>query len=185
MSGQNGETTTDKESRPILSNAHLQIYTIGEWLQSSRTVNGTQTTYHSPYLERTASTQPPECCKAQKEGEKDENRMKRNFDKRHGAKNLKPLNPGDMVWIPEREAGGTVEKESNTRSYTVRTGDGMLRRNRRNLILMSNTTEAQQSTNTESSLADQSDQNQVENPSPTDGTKTRSGRVSKPPDRLM
>ena len=30
--------------------------------------------------------------------------MKRPFDKRNGARNVKPLSPGDMVWIPEREA---------------------------------------------------------------------------------
>ena len=40
--------------------------------------------------------------------------MKRSFDE---ARHLKPLNPGDMVWIPKHEAGGTVVRESNTRSY--------------------------------------------------------------------
>ena len=112
-------------------------------------------------------------------------RMKRNFDKRHGARNLKLLRPGEMVWIPEREAGETVEKESSIRSYMVQTEDGMFRRNRRDLILMPNTAEAQPSANTENRRADQSDQHQVESPSRTDDTKTRSGRVSKPPDRLM
>ena len=124
----------------------------------------------------------PNAANLRRKERKMRNRMKRNFDKRHGARNLKPLSPGDTVWIPEREAGGTVEKESSTRSYTVQTEDGTLRRNRRDLILVPNTAEAQPSTNTESSLADQP---QVESPSATDGTKTRSGRVSKPPDRLM
>ena len=127
----------------------------------------------------------PNAANIRKKERRMRNRMKRNFDKRHGARNLKPLSPGDTVWIPEREAGGTVEKESSSRSYTVQTEDGTLRRNRRDIILMPNTAEAQPNTNTESSLADQRDQRQVESPSLTDGTKTRSGRVSKPPDRLM
>ena len=62
--------------------------------------------------------------------------------------------------------------------------DGTFRRNRRDLILMPSTEEAQSSTNSENNETDQTDC-QVENPSSTDGTRTRSGRVSKPPDRLM
>ena len=110
--------------------------------------------------------------------------MKRNFDRRRSAKNLKPLSSGDTVWIPESEAGGTVERESGTRSCTVRTEDGTLRRNRRDLILMPNTAEPQLNTNSESNETEQTD-HQVENPSTTDGTRTRSGRVSKPPEKLM
>ena len=99
----NSETTPDKESRSILGNACMQIYTTGEWLQPSRVANGTQITYHPPYLEREASAQSSEHRKAPKEAEM-KHRMK-NFDRRYSAKNLKPLSPGDMVWIPERLEG--------------------------------------------------------------------------------
>jgi hypothetical protein len=99
--------------------------------------------------------------------------MKRNLDKRHGVKNLKPLSPGDTVWILEREAGGTVEKESNTTSYIVQTEDGTLRRNSRDLILMPNTAGAPSGTHSERSTTEPTEQNQAENPSTNDGTKTR------------
>ena len=52
------------------------------------------------------------------------------------------------------------------------------------LILMPSTAEPQSNTNSESNETEQTD-HQVENPSSTDGTRTRSGRVSKPPERLM
>ena len=111
-------------------------------------------------------------------------RMKRNFNKRHGAKNLTPLNPGDLVWIPEHEAGRTVLRESNTRSYVVQTDNGTFRRNQRDLILMPSETV------TESSETDQSDpelpiETGVSQSSNGDGqVKTRNGQVSKPPARL-
>ena len=57
-------------------------------------------------------------------------RMKRNFDRRHGAKDLKEMQPGDTVWLPENRSKGTVIEQSNTRSYTVRVQDGTIRRNR-------------------------------------------------------
>ena len=56
----------------------------------------------------------PNTTKIREKERKMRARMKKNFDKRHGAKNLKPLSPGDPVWLPEREAGGTVARESNT-----------------------------------------------------------------------
>ena len=49
---------------------------------------------------------------------------------------------------------------------------------------MPNTAEPQSNTNSESNETEQTD-HQVENPSLTDGNRTRSGRVSKPPERLM
>jgi transposase InsO family protein len=73
----------------------------------------------------------PNVAKLRNKERKMRDRMKRNFDKRHGVKNLKPLSPEDTVWIPD---GGAVEKESNTSSYTVQTEDVTLRRNRRDLI---------------------------------------------------
>ena len=63
-------------------------------------------------------------------------RMKRNFDKRNGARSLKPLILGDTVCIPEHEAGGTVVIKSDTRSYVVQTNNGTYRRIRRDLIIM-------------------------------------------------
>ena len=89
------------------------------------------------------------------------------------------LKPGDTVWIPEHEAGGTVVRESNTRSYVVQTDNGTFRRNRRDLILMPNEAKSQ-SSNQESPVEPKESQAMNED----GGVKTRSGRVSRPPDRL-
>ena len=113
-------------------------------------------------------------------------RMKRNFDERHRAKSLKPLSPGDMVWIREKEAGGTVERETNTRLYTVQTEEGVVRRNHRDLILVPDSGSTQVSMATESSVLDQGDHDRVESEtSATTHSKTHSGRVSKPPERFV
>ena len=126
----------------------------------------------------------PNSAEVREKERKMRDRMKRNFDKRHRVKNLKQLNPGDIVWIPEHEAGGTVVRESNTRSYVVQTDNGTFRRNRRDLILMPD------GTGTPSRGAE-NDQSDLDPPAETGvsqrangETKTRSGRVSKPPARL-
>ena len=70
-----------------------------------------------------------------KEREKQlKDRQKRNFDKRHGVRDLPQLIPGDLVWMPDREEEAVVEEEVAPRSYDVSTSGGTLRRNRRNLV---------------------------------------------------
>ena len=61
-------------------------------------------------------------------------RQKRNFDTRHRARSLSPLQTGDAVWVADNEKSGTVVEESAPCSYLVATPDGTYRRNRRHLI---------------------------------------------------
>ena len=75
----------------------------------------------------TTQLQPrlPNAAKLRKKERKTRDRMIRNFDKRHVMElGIKPLTLGDTVWIPERKVGGTVERESNTRSYVIQTEEG-------------------------------------------------------------
>ncbi|KAJ8355031.1 hypothetical protein SKAU_G00225980 [Synaphobranchus kaupii] len=59
----------------------------------------------------------------------------RAFDKRHGARNLEPLVPGEDVWITDARVQGTVVSTHNTpRSYIVQVPQGTLRRNRHHLV---------------------------------------------------
>lgn len=115
-------------------------------------------------------------------------RNKTNFDSRHKVTDLRPLQPGDTVWIPENKAEGTIVEQSDPRSYTVQVQDGIIRRNRRDLIVLpdpqeSDSTEEQ---NREGECQEQTQDNRDSNSDPGEsGTrKTRSGRVSKPPVRL-
>ena len=127
----------------------------------------------------------PNTLRLREKERKMRDRMKRNFDKRHGARNLKPLNPGDTVWIPEHKAGGTVVRESDIRSYVVQTDNGTYRRNRRDLILMPEETGTQSNGENDTREIDPpADTGTSPSTSTNSGMKTRSGRVSKPPTRL-
>jgi len=65
-------------------------------------------------------------------------KQKEQFDRRHRANSLDPLEPGDTVWIPDRGASGVVVDQAAPRSYNVETSSGELRRNRRHLNSMTN-----------------------------------------------
>jgi len=63
-------------------------------------------------------------------------RYKSNYDKRHRAKLLDPLNVGDPVWIVDLRRHGTVIKVlDNPRSYEIDTEKRVIRRNRYHLKL--------------------------------------------------
>ena len=62
--------------------------------------------------------------------------QKRNFDIRHGVRDLPELEEGELVWIPDRQSEAVVQEEVAPRSYNVSTPDGTVRRNRRDLIQM-------------------------------------------------
>ena len=106
----------------------------------------------------------------------------RNFDKRHGTRELSPLQQGNTVWIPDRHSSAMVTEETAPRSYIVDIGDGTFRRNRRHLL-----------NSPQNNISDQPDQhtnhdcqNAISDHNPTNDQeiRTRSGRVSRPPQRL-
>ncbi|KAK2549798.1 hypothetical protein P5673_029619 [Acropora cervicornis] len=58
-----------------------------------------------------------------------------NYNKRHRSSVLPELNPGDKVWIPDKNSPAVViQKFPQPRSYVVKTEQSLLRRNRRHLI---------------------------------------------------
>ena len=97
-------------------------------------------------------------------------RQQKNFNTHHRASPLKSVNSGDLVYIPENAREGTVVEESSPRSYIVQTPEGTYRRNRRHLVPLPN---AYNSKNT----------NNVPD-TPDRVLQTRSGHISKPPDKL-
>ena len=127
-----------------------------------------------------------------REKEKIRERQQRNFDKRHRASELTPLQPGDCVWIPDTESEGTVTGETNPRTYTVRTPSGSLRRNRRHLISLPHNGDRagdDSSVTSSATVTSQGDSASVtllstSPESSADQRCTRSGRVIRPPDRL-
>lgn len=64
--------------------------------------------------------------------------QKQNYDRRHRAKDLPTLNPGDRVWIKDFQTRGEIVQQASTpRSYIVNTPRGEIRRNRRHLTATS------------------------------------------------
>lgn len=113
----------------------------------------------------------PSPCIVQEKDKSCKVRQQINYDRYHAVKELPPLNPGDTVWIPDRQQEGTITQESGTRSFQVETPEGTYRRNRRALIQMPEVP-AQQTDLTELSAPPESVQPR------------RSNRQSRPPERL-
>ena len=67
-------------------------------------------------------------------------RQKNNFNKHHGTRELPPLNTGQLVWLPESNVTANVGEQVSPRSYSVTTPQGEVRRNRRDLIQLPETT---------------------------------------------
>ena len=58
-----------------------------------------------------------------------------NYNKCHGTSVLPELNPGDKVWVPDKNSPAVViQKSPQPRSYVVKTEQSLLRRSRRRLI---------------------------------------------------
>ena len=72
----------------------------------------------------------PEFREKEKQGKE---RQCTDFNRHRGARELSPLQPGDEVWIPDRQSNGQVVEEANPRSVIVATPEGTFRRNQRHL----------------------------------------------------
>ena len=102
--------------------------------------------------------------------------LKRNYDRRYGVRELPELNPGDIVWIPDREEEAVVQEEVAPRSYRVNTPEGTVRRNRRGLVHMPETdSQSTVESQSESQLESQPTVETTEEP-----IVRRSTRVSQP-----
>ncbi len=62
-------------------------------------------------------------------------RQKKAFDKRHRVVDVRPLKPGEHVWVKDMNRRGTVKTHMTVppRSYVVKTQHGDVRRNSRHL----------------------------------------------------
>ena len=114
----------------------------------------------------------------------------RSFDKRHGARNLEPLVPGEDVWITDARVQGTVVSTHNTpRSYLVQVPQGTLRRNRHHLVPLqtnSGVVNADEQVGEDSATPEPAPppaSTSGEDPT-TETVRTRSGREVRQPQRL-
>lgn len=65
--------------------------------------------------------------------------QERQYNKRHNARSLHGLDPGDRVWVKDMQKEAVVLRASDvdsTRSYLIQTDTGVIRRNRRHLVFL-------------------------------------------------
>uniref|UniRef100_A0A672HFZ9 Integrase catalytic domain-containing protein n=1 Tax=Salarias fasciatus TaxID=181472 RepID=A0A672HFZ9_SALFA len=102
------------------------------------------------------------------------------YNKHHRTHKQPELHPGQTVWITTENTHGTVVNQTAApRSYLVRTGDGLLRRNRSHLRATQQP--PPEPTSGEDTVSDSENQLAAV---PEDAYITRSGRRSRPPKRL-
>ena len=129
---------------------------------------------------------------SQKESEY-RHKMKLDYDSRHRARELPALEPGDSVLIKDTKQEGVVVQpaENAPRSHVIATPTGKVRRNRRHLNkLPADTTQTSTTPSSSDSVAPTPPSIEVTPHSPMraeqqpGAVRTRSGRISKQPDRL-
>lgn len=148
----------------------------GRWLRST-----------VPMIPLLREPKVPDYSEVVKKDAINKGKQKSNFDTHHATIDLRPLSPGDRVWVTDHGSDATVVTEAAPRSYEVLTLDGTYRRNRRHLVVLPHT----------SCTTLSSDEGSAESesmPRLTEGSDTcesndeqpvlrQSGRASKPPDR--
>ena len=107
--------------------------------------------------------------------------MKRTFDQRHAARNLPYLKQGDKLLIKDSNKEATMEREAENvpRSYLATTLTGTFRCNRRSLVKLPDKPLDRPTDVTETHKP--TDVTEVDKPT---NVVRRTGRISKPPDRL-
>ena len=109
--------------------------------------------------------------------EKIRERQQKNFNNHHRARQLRSLQTGEQVYIPDNSSEGIVLEEPSPHSYVVQTPNGTYRRNRRHLLPLPSDNDSQSNTNIST------EDNDVES-LPSNNCRTKSGCLSRPPERL-
>ena len=91
-----------------------------------------------PTFHKQLQPKVPNLSSLQENEQKIRGRQKHNFDSRHNARSLIPLNSGDDVWLPKEETTAIVQSSAGFRSYNVTTSNGnTIGRNKNHLITLS------------------------------------------------
>ena len=104
-------------------------------------------------------------------------KQKQNFDNHYGARAMPSLQTGQLIWLPHSNTEAHVEEQVAPRSYSVNTPQGQIRRNRRDIIKLPQSTPSSNQSPTEFEAET--------NPSNNNVTTRRSTKESHPPQRLI
>ena len=137
--------------------------------------------------------QLPNMSQLQNREKKIKKRQQQNFNRQHKATNLKLLRKGYTVWLPDRKCKGIVIQKRAPRSYVVQTDQQGTYRQNCKMLLPLPSVEKTIKPNTNTSKTPNNAKQPVvaipieqhytsRHPENHQVTKTRSGRISKPPE---
>ena len=126
-----------------------------------------------PITETQLKPKVPDFTSVKAKEEEQNRKQKKVFDSRHATRKLDPLLPGEEVWVQDHNAPGKVVEPIAPRSYHVSIPTGLIRRNRFHLRRIPN----------EGDTVVETQLNNLQPVRDSDSVMTRSGRISKPPNR--
>ncbi|KAK7106117.1 hypothetical protein V1264_017410 [Littorina saxatilis] len=124
-----------KNKDPYLALLMYRSTPLQNGLSPSQLLMGRKLKTLVPVLPNTLKPQTPDhdSVKAKETASKEKQRQ--TFDRRHAAKDLPSLQPGDSVWVRDmKRSGEVVAKATSPRSYIIRTEKGTIRRNRSAMV---------------------------------------------------
>nr|XP_039248050.1 uncharacterized protein K02A2.6-like [Styela clava] len=117
----------------------------------------------------------------------DKMKQKMHFDKRHRAQNMEKLQISDHAWIKDglqKEQGVITGYADTPRSYMILTPSGTLRRNRRHLKKVPERPTSDEETESPIKTDVQVEPNEPDQENTEKVNITRSGQISRPPEKL-
>ena len=126
----------------------------------------------------------PDYSTAAERDHKEKLRQAEDHNRRHAANELPTLEPGNVVFVRDRQETGIVQGTTAPRSYLVDTPGGTFRRNRCHVVPLPEPETESAPTSGEESGGDRIEPNSSTGPVPMSAQERYPERLRKPPERL-
>ena len=126
----------------------------------------------------------PDYSTAAERDHKEKLRQAEDHNRHHAANELPTLEPGDVVFVRDRQETGIVQGTTAPRSYLVDTPRGTFRRNRCHVVPLPEPETESAPTSGEESGSDRIEPNSSTGPVPMSAQDRYPARLRKPPERL-
>ncbi|KAK7096358.1 hypothetical protein V1264_005660 [Littorina saxatilis] len=183
-----------KAKDPYIALMNYRATPLAQGLSPAELLNGRQLRTRIPTHPSRYIPKPLDQTKFREADYHQKMQQKANFDRRHRARSLSPLPPGQQVWIkhPRPCPAEVTTPSTPTRSYPVKTSAGTMTRRNRHQLRRRSRQQQHQSDVPRSSATLPATEERIPDQEPLDPTpafggdaaQTRSGRIVKPRERL-